>query len=225
MHTIVLASQKGGSGKTTLAAHLAVALERVGQGPAVLIDTDPQGSLSRWWNKREAPSPAFADATVHQLSEKLASLKADGFAWCIVDTPPADGAQNSKVIAEADLVLIPTRPSPHDLDALGATLELCQASKRRHVFVVNAAKGNASITVQTITALSEHGQVAPAIVADRVLFASSMIDGRSVFEVDPGGRGAEELSALWRFVNSLFTESRKDVKRKEKALVETRHLD
>ncbi len=60
MRTIVLASQKGGSGKTTLAAHLAVALERAGQGPAVLIDTDPQGSLAAWWNKREATSPAFA---------------------------------------------------------------------------------------------------------------------------------------------------------------------
>lgn len=225
MRTIVLASQKGGSGKTTLAAHLAVALERAGQGPAVLLDTDPQGSLSRWWNKREAPSPAFADANVRQLPEKLAALRIDGFAWCVIDTPPADSVQNSKVIAEADLVLIPTRPSPHDLDALGATLALCQASQRRHVFVVNAAKGNASITVQTVTALSEHGQVAPAVVADRVLFASSMIDGRTVFEVDSTGRGAEEMAALWKFVNSLFPENRKDVKRKEKVLVETRPVD
>jgi chromosome partitioning protein len=225
MHTIVVASQKGGSGKTTIAAHLAVALERSGQGPVVLIDTDPQGSLAGWWNKRDAPSPAFADATVRQLSEKLAALKADGFAWCVVDTPPAYSEQNAKVIAEADLVLIPTRPSPHDLDALGATLELCQASKRRYVFVVNAAKANASITVQTVTALSEHGQVAPALVADRVLFASSMTDGRTVFDVTPAGRGAEEIASLCKFVNSLFTENRKDVKRKEKALVETRSLD
>ncbi len=225
MRTVVLASQKGGSGKTTIAAHLAVALERAGQGPAVLIDTDPQGSLARWWNKRDAPSPAFADATVRQLPEKLAALKADGFAWCVVDTPPADSEQNAKVIAEADLILIPTRPSPHDLDALGATLELCHASQRRFVFVVNAAKSNASITVQTVTALSEHGHVAPAVVADRVLFASSMIDGRTVFDVDPTGRSAEEIAALWKFVNSLFIENRKDVKRKEKALVETRHLD
>ena len=142
-----------------------------------------------------------------------------------LSTPPADGAQNSKVISVADLVLIPTRPSPHDLDALGATLELCQAAARRHVFVVNAAKGNASITVQTVTALSEHGQVAPAIVADRVLFASSMIDGRTVFDVDPAGRAAEEMAGLWKFVNSVFTEKRKDAKRKEKALVEARSPD
>ena len=129
------------------------------------------------------------------------------------------------MIAAADLVLIPTRPSPHDLDALGATLELCQAASRRHLFVVNAAKGNASITVQTVTALSEHGQVAAAIVADRVLFASSMIDGRTVFDVDPTGRAAEEMTALYKFVNSVFTEKRKDAKRKEKALVEARNPD
>src|SRR6185312_8085758 len=98
-------------------------------------------------------------------------------------------------------------------------------TQRRHVFVVNAAKGNASITVQTVTALSEHGQVAPAIVADRVLFASSMVDGRTVFEVDSAGRGAEEMESLWKFVDSCFTESRKDVKRKEKVLVETSRLD
>lgn len=218
MRTIVLASQKGGSGKTTLAAHLAVALERDGQGPVVLLDTDPQGSLAAWWNKRAASSPAFADSTVRDLPHKLTALAADGFAWCIVDTPPANSSQNASVIACADLVLIPTRPSPHDLDALGATLDLCRAADRRFVFVVNAAKPNASITVQTVTALSEHGQVAPAVVADRVLFASSMIDGRTVLELESVGRSTQEVRALCEFVNSVFTEKRKTVK-KEKGLV------
>jgi chromosome partitioning protein len=63
------------------------------------------------------------------------------------------------------------------------------------------------------------------VVADRVLFASSMIDGRTVFDVDPTGRSADEIAALWKFVSSLFTENRKNVNRKEKALVEARHLD
>jgi chromosome partitioning protein len=219
MRTVVVASQKGGSGKSTIAAHLAVALERAAAGPVVLIDTDPQGSLAGWWNKREAPSPAFADASVGLLAAKLSALATDGFAWCVIDTPPADSEQNAKVIAEADLVLIPTRASPHDLAALGATLELCQKAKRRFVFVVNAAKANASITLQTVTALSEHGQVAPALVADRVLFASSMIDGRTMLEVAPDGKGAEEIGSLCDFVQSVFAEKRKDVKKKEKAVV------
>lgn len=218
MRTIVIASQKGGSGKTTLAAHLAVALERAGQGPVVLADTDPQGSLAAWWDKRDASTPAFADTTVSGLPVKLKALEADGFAWCIVDTPPAISSQNASVIACADLVLIPTRPSPHDLDALGATLDLCRAASRRFVFVVNAAKPNASITVQTLTALSEHGQVAPAVVADRVLFASSMVDGRTVLELEPSGRSADEIGALCNFLNSAFPESQKALK-KEKTYV------
>ena len=77
MQVIVLASQKGGAGKTTLAAHLAVAAEAAGDGPAVLIDTDPQGSLSAWWNVRDAETPALAPTTIAELPAKLAAL-ADG---------------------------------------------------------------------------------------------------------------------------------------------------
>ncbi|MBV8705004.1 MAG: ParA family protein, partial [Acetobacteraceae bacterium] len=70
MRTIVLASQKGGAGKTTLAAHVAVAAEAAGAGPTVLIDTDPQGSLSAWWNVREADTPALAPSTIPELPDK-----------------------------------------------------------------------------------------------------------------------------------------------------------
>ena len=79
MHVIVLASQKGGAGKTTLAAHLAVAAEAAGDGPAVLIDTDPQGSLSAWWNVREAETPALAPTTIAELPHKIAALAEAGY--------------------------------------------------------------------------------------------------------------------------------------------------
>ena len=71
MYVVVLASQKGGAGKTTLAAHLAVAAEIAGYGPTVLIDTDPQATLSQWWQQREATTPAMAEATLSELSDKL----------------------------------------------------------------------------------------------------------------------------------------------------------
>ena len=89
MKVLVLASQKGGAGKTTLAAHLAVAATIDGAGPAVLIDTDPQGSLSAWWNSREADAPALASATLAELPAKLASLADAGFKLAVIDTPPA----------------------------------------------------------------------------------------------------------------------------------------
>lgn len=209
MHVIVLASQKGGGGKSTLAAHLAVAAETVGDGPAVLIDTDPQGSLSAWWNVREADSPALAPTTIAELPAKLEALAEAGYAVAVVDTPPAITDAIGAVVASADLVLIPTRPSPHDLRAVGSTVALAQAAGKPFVFAVTQAKPNTRLTVQAIAALSAHGQVAPSIVHDRVDYAGSMIDGRTVQETDARGRSAKEVADLWAFVKTRLQESTK----------------
>lgn len=209
MHVIVLASQKGGAGKTTLAAHLAVAAEAAGDGPAVLIDTDPQGSLSAWWNVREAQSPALAPTTIAELPAKLADLAEAGYQVAVVDTPPAITEAIGRVVQSAELVLIPTRPSPHDLRAVGSTVELVQAAGKPFVFAVTQAKPNARLTVQAVAALSEHGPVAPAIVHDRVDYAGSMIDGRTVQETDAKGRSSAEMADLWRFVKAQMAKSTK----------------
>src|SRR3954451_13340593 len=126
MHVIVLASQKGGAGKTTLAAHIAVAAEMAVDGPTVLIDTDPQGSLSAWWNVRETQTPALAPTTIAELPAKITALAEAGYTVAVVDTPPAITEAIGAVVRSAGLVLIPTRPSPHDLRAVGSTVELVQ---------------------------------------------------------------------------------------------------
>jgi chromosome partitioning protein len=212
MKIIVLASQKGGAGKTTLAAHLAVAAELAGDGPCVLIDTDPQASLAAWWNGRESETPAFAPATLKELAAKLEGLAKAGFAYAFIDTPPAITESIRAVVALADLVMIPTRPSPHDLRAVGRTVELAADAGRSFAFAVTQAKPNTRLTVQAIAALSAHGIVAPAIVHDRVDYAASMIDGRTVIEVDPRGRSAGEIAELWSFVKGRINESKKSVK-------------
>lgn len=209
MHVIVLASQKGGAGKTTLAAHMAIAAEVAGDGPVVLIDADPQGSLSAWWNVREAQVPALAPTTIAELPAKLAALANAGYAIAVVDTPPAITDAISAVVMLADLVLIPTRPSPHDLRAVGSTVDLVQSAAKPFIFAVTQAKPNARLTVQAVAALSEHGAVAPAIVHDRVDYAGSMIDGRTVQETDGKGRSAAEIGALWNFVKAQIAKSTK----------------
>jgi chromosome partitioning protein len=209
MHVIVLASQKGGVGKTTLAAHIAIAAEAAGDGLAVLIDADPQGSRSAWWNVREADTPALAPTTIAELPAKLAALSRAGYALAVVDTPPAITEAIGAVVRSADLVVIPTRPSPHDLRAVGSTVELVQSAGKPFVFAVTQAKPNARLTVQAVAALSEHGVVAPAIVHDRVDYAGSMIDGRTVQETDGKGRSAGEMAALWRFIKARITKSTK----------------
>jgi chromosome partitioning protein len=200
MRVLAMASQKGGSGKTTLSGHLAVQAQRAGAGPVVFIDIDPQGSLSDWWNERETEFPAFAQTTVARLAADLEVLRQQGFKLAIIDTPPAITMAIQSVIQVAELIVIPTRPSPHDLRAVGATVDLCDRSGKPLLFVVNAATPKARITHEAAIALSQHGTVAPVTVHHRTDFAASMIDGRTVMEVDPKGRSANEVIELWTYI-------------------------
>lgn len=209
MKTIVFASQKGGVGKSTLAAHLAVAAEKAGDGPCVLLDTDPQASLAAWWNGRAGDTPHFAPATMKELADKLEALGKAGYAYAFIDTPPAITESIRAVVALADFVVIPTRPSPHDLRAVGRTVELATDAGRPFAFALTQAKSTSKLTVQAVAALSEHGAVAPSVICDRVDYASSMIDGRTVLETDPRGRSAAEVADLWAFVKARVTEKQK----------------
>src|SRR5215468_901933 len=137
VRVVVFASQKGGSGKTTLSGHIAVEAERTGDGPVALIDTDPQGSLAKWWNARAASTPAFAQATLEELDACIEHLKSIGF----------------------KLIVVPTRPSPHDLRAVGPTADIADSLRKPLVFVVNSATARARITSETAVALSQHGMV------------------------------------------------------------------
>jgi chromosome partitioning protein len=89
MDILTIASQKGGAGKSTLSAHLAVEAERQGQGPVVLVDTDSQGSLAGWWNQRPADTPRFAQVEVSRLAAQMETLRAQGVNLVVLDTPPA----------------------------------------------------------------------------------------------------------------------------------------
>lgn len=205
MYTIVAASQKGGSGKTTLSGHLAVEAARAGAGEIALIDTDPQGSLAAWWNARQAPTPHFVRAGLPDLDQALAELERAGVRIAVIDTPPAITQSISKVVAHADLVLVPTRPSPHDLRAVGATVDIAERHGKPLIFVVNAATARARITGESAVALSQHGTVAPVTIHHRVDFAASMIDGRTVGEVTPSSASAKEISDLWLYVQGRLS--------------------
>ena len=200
MRVLAMASQKGGSGKTTLSGHLAVQAQLAGAGPVCLIDIDPQGSLADWWNEREAEMPAFAQTTVARLSTDLEVLRQQGFKLAVIDTPPAITMAIQSVIAVSELIVVPTRPSPHDLRAVGATVDLCERAGKPLIFVVNGATPKAKITYEAAVALSQHGTVAPVTLHHRVDFAASMIDGRTVMEVDPKGRSAREVIELWDYI-------------------------
>jgi chromosome partitioning protein len=197
MQTIIFNSQKGGSGKTNLCAHLAVEAERAGDGPVYLIDTDPQGTLTTWHECRKVETPRRVEIPLNQLSEGLAILRQHDAEFCFIDTAPNRTPDSAQLFKLADLVVVPVRPSPSDLWAVSATVSLLKDLQIPFLFVVTQAKTNANITAQAVAALSHHGPVAQTIVADRVPYTAAMTDGRTAPEIASKGRAAREITDLW----------------------------
>lgn len=194
LKTIAIAQQKGGAGKTTLCRNLAVA---AGPG-AVLIDTDPQGSLTNWWNRREANSPALS-AITETIAGTLAELDAQGFKLALIDTPPSKHPFVRDIIKAADFVLVPVRPTPDDLDAVGPTVDMIEEEGRNFAFVVSQAKARTRLAMEAVPSLAQHGKVAPVTIYDRVDYPTAAIDGRGVTEIG-ATPAAEEVRALYAYV-------------------------
>jgi chromosome partitioning protein len=214
MKTIILASQKGGSGKTMLAAHLSVEAERTGDKPVWLIDTDRQATLSTWHHRRNSDTPGRLDATFARIREGLQKLEREHAAFCFIDTAPTISDQNTALLEFADLVLIPVRPSPSDLWAVAETVELVKDAGKPFLFVITQAKPQASITAQAAAALSRHGRVAQSFVNDRVAYAAAMTGGNTAPETVKGP-AADEIAALWLEIKECFHESMKSERKRK----------
>jgi len=193
-----------------LSGHIAVAAQNAGVGPVALIDTDPQGSLSHWWDARKAPEPLFVKVGPLELGKALEHLTRSGVKLAVIDTPPAITESISYVIGHADLVVLPTRPSSHDLRAVGPTGDIANRHGKPVLFVVNAATLRARITGETAVALSQHGTVAPVTIHHRVDLAASMVDGRTVGEVTPDSASAKEIQQLWTYVQGRLARLKGD---------------
>lgn len=219
---VMFASQKGGSGKTTLCGHLAVQALLYGEGPLALIDTDPQGSLSDWWNARHAETPLFVKTTLGSLTRDIESLEQQNVRFIFIDTPPTITDTVRQVLRHADLVVVPTRPSPHDLRAVGPTLDMAEQYGIPLVFVVNAATPRARITSEVCVALSQHGTVAPVVLTNRIDYATSMIDGRTVMEKGPDSASTAEMTSLWQYLSGRLARIERRMRRVAEPVV-TRH--
>ena len=222
MKTIVVGSQKGGSGKTSLVRCLAVQVEQAGDGPAWIIDTDQQGTLSEWHQKRHSERPqrgevALAEKVPGEITRTLNTAldrleNQEGAEWCLIDTAPADTDENGAIYGAADLVLIPVRPSPDDLRAVRATLARIKAAGVPFLFVITQAKLNAKLTSQTIAALSKHGQVTQSIMADRTPYAEAITSGHTAPELWPRSLAAHEIASLWDEIKAFFAENSNSAK-------------
>lgn len=197
---IALVSTKGGVGKTTLSGHLAVEAERYGAGPVALIDMDPQGSLSHWWNARVQRTPVFVDSTRDRVQADLERLGTMGIRLTIIDTPPSPNDVIEAAAEVADLVIVPLRAGPHDMRTIPATLSVVERFDKPVVFVLNGATVGARITAEAVQLLSQYGPLAP-VVHQRVDYAASMIDGRTAMEIKASSPAVEEIRSFWTYVN------------------------
>ncbi len=201
MKVLSLLAQKGGTGKSTLAAHLAVEAVRTGPKPVVLIDLDPQASLRRWYEKREAEQPVMIHLGQNNLGYMLDAFRRDDVGLVIIDTAPHALEQAAAAATAADLVIIPTRPGVMDIEAIDATVDITTGVNAEAVIVINAARPRGSITAEARQALAIYElPICPTAIVNRAALADALIDGRGVQEIDAKGKAAGEIKAVWRWI-------------------------
>lgn len=200
MKTIAIISQKGGAGKTTLAVHLAAAAALSGLTTAI-IDLDPQGTAASWGDRRRAGELEVISGQAARLPTLIEAAQANGADCIILDTAPNADQTALRAASVADLVLIPCRPAKFDLDAIQATLTLAQIAHKPAYVVLNAVPPRSGIGREAAEGLTRQGaQVAPVMLTQLVAFAHGVIDGRTAQEFAPGGRAAEELAELYKWM-------------------------
>ena len=200
MKTIVIANQKGGSGKSTITVHLAAAAEAAGDGPVVISDTDPQGTAADWFNQRKKAgidTPRYSALSLTDLKGRIGDLDAAGAAYLFIDTAPSIGAVNADLFALADLILIPLNPTPADLRALVKGLPLVRQSGKPFQFVLTRVRPNLRNNDGAAVALDALGLVLATRMHERVIYAETFAHGKTALETDAKSIAAQEVSALW----------------------------
>jgi chromosome partitioning protein len=197
---IAVVSRKGGVGKTTIAVHLAV--EAAKAGPVAVIDLDVQASAAGWGDSRSADQPAVVTCPPARLAATLDAAKRSGALVAIIDTAPHAEAPALAAARAADLVLVVTRPGILDLRAIGQSAEIAQLAGKPAAVIINAAPAVGSQAAEAAEAVSEtySVEVCPVMVGQRVAFARALVTGQTAGEVEPDGKAAAEVTALWQWV-------------------------
>jgi chromosome partitioning protein len=210
MRSIALLTRKGGAGKTTLTASLAVAAAAAGE-KVIAFDLDSQGSLVRWSERRKAANAPNSVVIEPLESERLPRLPAIfeglagvGFTVAVFDTAEADRGALSLVIDSVDLCLLPARPTRLDVDATAATFRSVFLAKRSAAFVFNQCPS----TYRSLRA-SEAGEqlIRLGVLAEPMLpasidFQDAIAAGLGVTEYARGGKAAQEIEALWHWIGA-----------------------
>jgi chromosome partitioning protein len=208
---IVVAQQKGGAGKTTIAAHVAVALSQMNNKVAV-IDIDPQGSLTAWYEIRKKKFGEdytglnFSATSGWRIASIISKLK-DNFEYIVIDSPPHTETDSKSAIREATLLVVPLQPSPADLWASKSTFKFAEQEKIKFVAVMNRVSNNSKLAEEL---KKEIPNLAKARLGNRTAFAGAFLEGKTVTETQPKSTAAEEVKALVKeIVNTMSPKEKK----------------
>lgn len=199
MKVLSLISQKGGVGKTTLATALAVAAQR-NRKRAILVDLDPQASASFWMDTRADTSLAIAAIPASRLKHILKAAAEGGADLAIIDTPPFAKDIAFEAAERADFVLIPTRPAVLDVMAMTRTINLLSTYQRPSAVVLTFCPPAGREVEDTEVAVKALGaEICPVKIGQRVAYSRAQQDGRAAQEIEPFGKAASEIDALYRY--------------------------
>jgi len=223
MRTLAIISQKGGSGKSTIAVHLAAYARSKNLHPAI-VDLDPQASAHQWNSLRAENDPKSPKLeAIRSTADKLAALQKigieNGVDLLIVDTAPHSDKAAALTAQLADGILVPCRPSLFDLNAIASTFQIIAATKKPAAVVLNAAP-RGKLAEEAREAIEAQGiKVLPTILQNRAAYSHAVIDGRAVHEYEPDGKAAQEIAALYCDIAILVAlpQERKNARKKEKA--------
>ena len=201
MNVIVFASRKGGSGKSTLTAHLAACAHRP-SNPCLLVDADPQGSLTLWHRLRGTGEPPLKSGA-RGLAETIKTARHEGYKWVFVDTPPNLSQVVTEAIRCATLVVIPARATVFDLMAVQETIAQCREMRRPYAVVLNAAPPRRDDQEAPIIAQARAGlakfkvPVWAGQITNRTNLAMALASGEAAKEYAPDSLATEEMGRLW----------------------------
>ena len=195
---IAVSSTKGGCGKSTLAIHLSVAAACTHQ--VLLVDADPQGTVSTWGATRSSDLPVVVKANPSNISEIVDAAREEGFTLVVIDCPPHAIAGTADLLAVADHVVIPCQPTMPDISATQQAVMLVVASGKPYSLVINRAPARAAEVAQTQMALAGAGDVSPVVIGDRRAFSRALTDSLAVTEMANGEKASYEIFQYWNWL-------------------------
>jgi len=202
MKTVAILSQKGGAGKTTIAIHLAMEALR-NKKEAIIIDLDPQASSTDWHDSREKDGPVVVSAQYSRLKRLLEKAKEEGVDLVIIDTAPHSEQASLESARNADLILIPCRPTILDLRAIGNTLDIAKIANTKAAVVLNTVPPRGTLATEAAEAAEGYGAtICPVNIGNRSAFIHSLTAGEVAQEYEPKGKAADEINKLYKWVSA-----------------------